>query len=198
MNTENLNQPVETKTNNDVATTIVDFLTDCGLEDADVHGYHLFLAFEFAYKPLPRFWRDFDMAALFKTISERFPDWPAAVQKRGLSVSEVFIEAEEVLRSNAFDEANAEMMMVLPRHTRPTERQAAADWICIELRRRKRKSELRLAEQLGKHCGEGALQELNCLECIADGTPFERLGTQVARYWRNQRLNERQKVCDNA
>jgi hypothetical protein len=185
MSTENLDQPANAKTNVDVAT-------DCGLEDADVHGYHVSLALEYAYKPAPRFWRDFDVATLFKTISRRFPDWPAAVQEHGLNVSEVFIEIEDALHTKAFDEANAEMMMDLPKHARPTERESAADWICAELRKRKRKTALRFAVQQGRHCGEGALQELDCLERAAAGVKFERLGTQVARHWRRQALKKRE------
>jgi hypothetical protein len=186
-------QQAATNTHNEVAKTIVDFMSDCGLRDADVNAGHLFLAFEFAYRPLPRFWRDFDLPALMAAISERFPNWRSAVQKPDRSADDVLREVEELLHSNAFDEANAEMMMGLPTHARPTERQEAADWICGELRKRKLRAELRFAERLGKRCGEGALQELLCLECAENGVEFERLGTEVARHWRSQRLAERPK-----
>ncbi|WP_147309959.1 hypothetical protein [Paraburkholderia sp. BL6669N2] len=187
------NQQAATKTHNEVAKTIVDFMSDCGLGDADVNAGHLFFAFEFAYRPLPRFWRDFDMPALVEAISERFPNWRSAVQEPDWSADDVLREVEEFLHSNAFDEANAQMMMGLPTHARPTEWQEAADWICGELRKRKLGAELRFADRLGKRCGEGALQELRCLECIANGVAFERIGTSVARTWRNRVLAERQK-----
>jgi hypothetical protein len=192
----NIQQPIqqaEAKTGHEVAKAIVDFMADCGLEDADVNAGHLYFAFEFAYRPLPRFWRDFDMEALVEAISERFPNWRSAVEKPDWNADDVLREVEEVLRSNAFDEANAEMMMGVPKHARPTEWQAAADWICAELRKRKLEAELRFAERLGKRCGEGALQELHCLERIASGIEFERIGTSVARTWRNRVLAERQK-----
>jgi hypothetical protein len=198
MNIKEPNQQATSNTHNEVAKTIVDFMSDCGLVDADVNAGHLYLALEFAYKPLPRFWRDFDMPALVEAISERIPNWRSAVQKPDRSADDVLREVEEVLRSNAFDEANAEMMMGLPPHARPTERQAAADWIYTELSNQKLGAEPRFAERLGKHCGEGALQELYCLECIANGIEFERIGTSVARTWRNQALAERQKDSCNS
>lgn len=192
MSIKELNQQAATNTRNEVAKTIVDFMTDCGLGAADVNAGHLHLAFEFAYRPLPRFWRDFDMEALVEAISERFPDWRSAVQKPDRSADDVLREIEEILHSNAFDEANAEMMLSVPEQARPTDRVAAADWICAELRRRKLGAELKFAERLGKDCGEGALQELHCLESAANGVEFERLGTEIARVWRSRVLAERQ------
>ncbi|SPB14871.1 hypothetical protein NOV72_02102 [Caballeronia novacaledonica] len=198
MSTIEPNQQAATNTHNEVAKAIIDFMTDCGLGDAHVNAGHLFLAFEFAYRPLPRFWRDFDMPALVEAISERFPDWRSAVQKPNWSADDVLREVQEILHSNAFDEANAEMMLGVAEEARPTEWQAAADWICEELRKRKLGAELRFAERLGKRCGEGALQELHCLECIANGVEFERIGTSVARTWRNRVLAERQTDGCNA
>ncbi|RKR36215.1 hypothetical protein [Paraburkholderia sp. BL17N1] len=192
------NQKPGTNTRNEVANAIVDFMSDCGLRDADVNAGHLFLAFEFAYRPLPRFWREFDFPALVEAITERFPNWRSAVQKPDRNADDALREVEEILHSNAFDEANAEMMMRLPTHARPTEWQEAADWICEELRKRKLGAELSFAERLGKRCGEGALQELHCLERIANGVSFERIGTGVARTWRNRALAERQKDGCNA
>jgi hypothetical protein len=198
MNIKEPNQQATSNTHNEVAKTIVDFMSDCGLVDADVNAGHLYLALEFAYKPLPRFWRDFDMPALVEAISERIPNWRSAVQKPDRSADDVLREVEEVLRSNAFDEANAEMMMGVPKHARPTEWQAAADWICAELRKRKLEAELRFAERLGKRCGEGALQELHCLERAANGVEYERIGARVARHWRSRVLAERQNGDQNA
>ncbi|WP_288831007.1 hypothetical protein [uncultured Paraburkholderia sp.] len=62
------NRQATSNTQNEVARTIVDFMTDCGLRDADMNAGHMHLAFQFAYGPLPRFWRDFDMAALIGVI----------------------------------------------------------------------------------------------------------------------------------
>ncbi|WP_250435498.1 hypothetical protein [Caballeronia sp. ATUFL_F2_KS9A] len=187
------NQQAATNNFQEVARTIVAFMMDCGLRDADVNAGSLGLAFEYAYRPLPRFWRDFDLTALVEAISERFPDWRAAVQKPDRTAEDVLREVREILQCHAFDEANAEMMMGVPKEARPTEWQAAADWICKELRKQKLGAELEFALQDGNRCGEGALQELHCLECAANGLEFERIGTSVARTWRNRVLAERQK-----
>ncbi|WMY10903.1 hypothetical protein [Paraburkholderia phenoliruptrix] len=193
MSTEEPNQRAATNAHNEVAKTIVDFMTDCGLRDADVNAGNLSLAFEYAYRPLPRFWRDFDLTALVAALSERFPVWRSAVQKPDRTAEDVLREVQEILYCHAFDEANAEMLISLPKPARPTEREVASSWICAELRKRKLDAELRFAQRDGERCGEGALQELHCLECATNGVEFERLGTQVARTWRNRVLAERQK-----
>jgi hypothetical protein len=193
MSTTELSQQTATNNFHEVARTIVEFMTDCGLQDAGVNAGHLSLAFEYAYRPLPRFWRDFDLTALVEAISERFPNWPSAVQKPDRTADDVLREVAEILHCHAFDEANAEMIVALPKHARPMEREAASRWIRAELRKRKLGAELRFAQREGERCGEGALQELHCLECAANGVEFERIGTSVARAWRNRALAERQK-----
>jgi hypothetical protein len=90
------------------------------------------------------------------------------------------------------------MMMALPQKYRPTDNEAASAWIRAELRRRNLDAELRFAERDGMRSGEGALQELHCLERAARGIDFERVGTSVARTWRNRVLAERQKDGCNA
>ncbi|MEN8503606.1 MULTISPECIES: hypothetical protein [Paraburkholderia] len=198
MNIVEPNQQAATNNFHEVARTIVDFMTDCGLRDADVNAGNLNLAFEYAYRPLPRFWRDFDMATLVETLSERFPKWRSAVQRPDWTADDVLGELHEILHCHAFDEANAEMMMALPQQARPTDREAASAWICEELRRRNLDVELERAERDGMRCGEGALQELHCLECAASGIEFERIGTSVARTWRNRVLAERRNDGCNA
>jgi len=192
------NQQAATNNFQEVARTIVDFMTDCGLRDAELNAGNLNLAIQYAYRPLPRFWRDFDILALVEAISERFPDWRSSVQKPDRSADDVLHEVQEGLHCHAFDEANAEMLMALPKHARPTEREAASSWICAELRKRNLEAELEFALRDGNRCGEGALQELHCLECAANGVEFERIGTNVARTWRNRVLAERQKDGCNA
>jgi hypothetical protein len=198
MNTQEPNQRVETKAGNEVAKAIVEFMADCGLGATDVSAFNVGLALEYVYRPLPRFWRDFDMAALVDAISERFPEWRSAVQKPDWTGDDELREVEEILHCHAFDEANAEMMMALPEQARPTDDEAASDWIRAELRERKLEAELRFAERDGNRCGVGALQELHCLESAANGVEFERLGTGVARHWRKQVLAESQNGGKNA
>jgi hypothetical protein len=97
-------------------------------------------------------------------------------------------EVKELLACHAFDEANAEMMMALPLEARPQDREKASEWIISELRKRNLKRELRYAQRDGNRCGEGALENLHCVERAALGIVCERLGTQVARSIRNRCL----------
>jgi hypothetical protein len=172
----------------EVAKTVVDFMVDCKWKDSDVNASHLHLAFEYAYQPLPRFWRDFDLATVVEAVSESFPEWRSAAQARKQTAEEVLREVEEVLHMNAADEANAELLMALPPRVRPTDEQAAADWICAELEKRGLESELRFAERDGWRCGERALEVAHSLEQATLGIAYERLGTQTARMVRDQIL----------
>src|SRR5690349_7386143 len=52
MSTTELSQQTATNNFHEVARTIVEFMTDCGLQDAGVNAGHLSLAFEYAYRPL--------------------------------------------------------------------------------------------------------------------------------------------------
>jgi hypothetical protein len=193
MSTTELSQQTATKNFHEVARTIVEFMTDCGLQDADVNAGNLSLAFEYGYRPLPTFWRDFDLTALLEAMSERFPNWRSAVQRRDQTAEEVLRQVQEILHCHAFDEANAEMLMALPKHARPTDSEAASRWIRAELLKRKLEAELRFAQRDGNRCGGAALQELHCLECAANDVEFERIGTGVARTWRNRALAERKR-----
>ncbi|REG49089.1 hypothetical protein B0G80_5419 [Paraburkholderia sp. BL6669N2] len=172
----------------EVANAVVEFMVDCGMNGDQVNVGNLCFAFEYAYRPLPRFWRDFDLKAVLEAITRQFPDWRATAVVRQQSVSDVLSEVEGVLATYAFDEANAEMMMALPLAARPRDREAASEWIFSELRKRNLQRELRYAQRDGNRCGEGALETLHCVERAALGIVYERLGTQVARSIRNCRL----------
>jgi hypothetical protein len=137
-----VNHQNATNTYTEVARTVVAFMVDCKWKDSDVNASTLHLAFEYAYQPLPRFWRDFDLVTVIEAVSECFPEWRPTVQARNQAAAEVLREVEEFLHMNAADEANAEIMMALPPQVRPTDEQAAADWICAELEKRGLDSEL--------------------------------------------------------
>lgn len=171
-----------------VANAVVEFMVDCGMNDDHVNVGNLCFAFEYAYRPLPRFWRDFDLKAVFEAITRQFPNWRAVAEGRQQLVDDVLREVEEVLACHAFDEANAEMMMALPLVARPGDREAATEWIFSELRKRKLEKELRFARRDGSRCGEGALEMLQCIEQAARGIEFERLGTKVARLIRSHHI----------
>ena len=80
-------------------------------------------------------------------------------------------EVKEVLRVNAFDDANAELIGALPVHERPVDWTSASEWICSEYRRKGQMAELAFAQRDGKRCGDGALDVLKCLEDTKAGKP---------------------------
>jgi hypothetical protein len=125
---------------------------------------------------------------VLEAITRRFPDWRAAAEARQQSVGDLLRELKEVLAAQAFDEANAEMMMALPLAARPQNRVAASEWIFSELRNRRLENELRFARRDGSRCGESALEILNCVENATRGIECLRLGTKVARLIRSRHL----------
>lgn len=60
-------------------------------------------AFEFSHRPLPQFWRDFNLAALVETISERFRDWRSSVQRPGRTADDVLRQVEAIFPDRAED-----------------------------------------------------------------------------------------------
>lgn len=188
MQTEEPKQQTTGITGMEVANAVVEYMVDCGMNDDHVNVGNLCFAFEYAYRPLPRFWRDFDLETIIAAITHQYPDWRVAVEARQQSVDDVLRELNDVLSAHAFDEANAEMMMALPSAARPQNRAAASEWIFSELRNRRLENELRFARRDGSRCGEGALEILQCIEQAKLGIEFARLGTQVARLVRIRHL----------
>lgn len=178
-----------TNTYNEVAKTVVSFIVDCGCDDADINPMQLALAFEYAYKPLPRFWRDFDLATVIGAVSERFPDWRSAVRTRNQTAEDTLREVEEFLRSNAFDEANAEMLMTLHLSERPMASHVAFDWILAALTEKGLTAEVEYAERDGYDCGTDALLALHRLEHAKQGTVIDRMGRLVALHYRHAAMN---------
>ncbi|WP_438452024.1 hypothetical protein, partial [Listeria monocytogenes] len=85
------------------------------------------------YRPHPRFWRDFDIATVVDAMSRRARNWREKLEKAGRSADALQRQLEETVRRNAFDEANAEMLMALPVPERPKTSHAAFDWILATL-----------------------------------------------------------------
>src|SRR5271170_731543 len=84
-------------TGKEVANAVVEFMVDCGMNDDHVNVGNLCFAFEYAYRPLPRFWRDFDLKAVFEAITRQFPNWRAVAEGRQQPGDDVLREVEEVL-----------------------------------------------------------------------------------------------------
>ncbi|EUC18722.1 hypothetical protein [Paraburkholderia hospita] len=170
---------------------LVAYLTDCQFSESQLNVGNLVMAVEAVYEPHPRFWRDLNLMCVFDAVARVFPDWTPSGRNAPRRATSLMRELEEVLKLNAFDEANAEMLGSLPKHKRPEDRLSAADWICAEYRRKGQTTELLFAQMDGKRCGEAALEVLRCIENARAGKPFERIGTAVARWYRESVLQRR-------
>ncbi|RAS29760.1 hypothetical protein [Paraburkholderia bryophila] len=170
---------------------LVDYITDCEFDESCLNKGNLEMAMEYCYQPHPRFWRDFSATIVADAVARLFPDWISAPGDANRSGNGLMREVREILRVNAFDEENAEMIAAVPMRERPADRVAASEWICGEYRRRGQISELEFAQRDGKRCGEGALIVLECVEKARAGIPFTRIGTRVARSYRDAMLDAR-------
>jgi len=170
---------------------LVAYLTDCQFSESQLNVGNLVMAVEAVYEPHPRFWRDLSLPCIADAIARVFPDWKRSERQTLRGVKSLMRDIEEVLEINAFDEANAEMLGSLPTHKRPPDRTAATDWICAEYRRKGETTRLPLAQMAGKRCGEAALEVLRCIEDARAGKPYERMGTTVARWYRESMVKER-------
>jgi hypothetical protein len=170
---------------------LVAYLTDCQFRESQLTVGNLVMAVEAVYEPHPRFWRD-SLTCVVDAIACVFPDRkPSKSKAPRRRAKSLMRDLEEVLELNAFDEANAEMLGVLPTHKRPADRTAAADWICAEYRRKGQMTESLVAQMDGKRCGEAALAVLRCIENARAGKPFERIGTAVAHWYRESVAKQR-------
>ncbi|SKC93246.1 hypothetical protein [Paraburkholderia hospita] len=171
---------------------LVAYLTDCQFRESQLTVGNVVMAVEAVYEPHPRFWRDFSLTCVVDAIARVFPDRkPSESKAPRRSAKSLMRDLEEILKLNAFDEANAEMLGALPTHKRPADRTAAADWICAEYRRKGQMTESMVAQIEGKRCGDAALEVLKCIENARAGKPFERIGTAVAHWYRESVVKQR-------
>ncbi|MGT2476495.1 hypothetical protein [Paraburkholderia terrae] len=190
MNTGGIRTPdrVHSKTVDALAA----YLTDCQFSESQLNVGNLVMAVDAIYEPRPRFWRDLSLTCVVDAIMRVFPGWKLGGRKDPhRRAKSVMWNLEEVLELNAFDEANAEMLGTLPRYERPDDRMSAANWIRAEYRRKGQMTESLLAQLDGKRCGEAALEALRCIENARAGKPYERVGTAVARWYRESVMKQR-------
>jgi hypothetical protein len=169
--------------------TMCAYMNDCSFDESHLTGNHIWLALEYAYQPHPRFWRDFDIATIVDAVSRRFPHWRAALEKAGKSADALLRQFEETVRSNAFYEANGEMLIALPVSERPTTSYAAFDWIVAALAAKGLTAELEMAERDGDDCGTESLLVLQRLEAAQRGIVVDRIGRFVALQYRQAAMN---------
>ncbi|WP_147309917.1 hypothetical protein [Paraburkholderia sp. BL6669N2] len=146
------------------------------------------------YKPLPRFWRDFELQPVIEAVARQYPTWRTAVARRDRSAQNVLRKLRKLLNRKALDEANAEMLMALPKLARPTTADVALEWICTELWDRGLNAKLRFAQWIGPDCGDEALEVVRCLEQAASGVEYVSPAAQFARQWRDQCVAKRHAV----
>lgn len=156
----------------EVAATVVAYMVDCGLKDIDVIAGEFHSALAHAYKPLPRFWRDFKLHPLISAISEQYPCWTSIPLRRDGNAQNVLRKVKKFVKRCAFDEANAEMLMALPTLARPRTAEDAMECICEQFIRAGFESELRIAQWIGLDCGEQALEVMRGLEHAAAGIEY--------------------------
>ncbi|MCM3754825.1 hypothetical protein M3665_23155 [Bacillus licheniformis] len=156
-------------------------MDDCDFDETHLTGNRLWLALEYAYRPHPRFWRDFDIATVVDAMSRRARNWREKLEKAGRSADALQRQLEETVRRNAFDEANAEMLMALPVPERPKTSHAAFDWILATLAEIGLTAELGFAERDGYDCGTDALLVLHRLQHAQRGCVFHANRAAVPR-----------------
>ncbi|WP_420211156.1 hypothetical protein ACN8ZM_25900 [Burkholderia aenigmatica] len=167
------------------------YMADCQFNELHLTSMCLSLALEYVYQPRPRFWQDFDLMYLVTAMTRCIPHWQIALEGTGRGVNELLRDVNEFLRLNAFDEANAEMLLTLPAHERPSDASSAFDWLCAQFARNGLETELEFARRDRDACGNHALEVLHCLEEAAQGRTVDRTGTLVARVYRDSVMERR-------
>lgn len=72
-----------------------------------------------------------------------------------------------------------------PRNTHPWDAESTTAWLCTEFAHKGLAGELEFALRDGDQLGERALEALSSLQVTQRGVVVERVGTSVARFYRN-------------
>lgn len=179
------------------ADALVGYLRDCKMKASDLVSMNLALALEYVYKPELRFWREFDISFVTDALDRYMPNWREGVSHTATNAADELVkETEDLLRLNAFDESNAERLLALPADARPSDSTSAFEWIHSELTRHGLHDDAAYAARDGYRCGETALEIIYCLEQAAQGLQSERLGTGVARFYRDAVMKDANPAAD--
>ncbi|MGT2476494.1 hypothetical protein [Paraburkholderia terrae] len=185
MNKQDIKLPATVDVHADTVNALLSYLADCHFDETHLTPMLLALALEYAYQPHSTFWRDLSTSVLEDAMSRHMPNWRTAPAMMHGGAESLFREVGKILRINAFDEANAEMLSTLPVAERPTTPSAAFAWMSGEFERKGLTAELEFARPDGDRCGEKALDALYCLEEAKRGVVVERTGTIVAKAYRD-------------
>ncbi|BEU27464.1 hypothetical protein [Paraburkholderia sp. 22B1P] len=185
MNESNTNPEATAGIHADTVTALLSYFADCRYDESHLTPMLLALALEYAYRPHPRFWRDFNVTTLVDAMSRHMPNWRTTATMTNGGADRLFREIEKILQINAFDESNGEMLLALPIEERPANPSTAFAWVTAELARRGLTAQVEFARPDGDRCGEKALDVLYCLEQAKRGIVVERTGTIVANAYRD-------------
>lgn len=178
-----------------VVDALYAYMVDCRFGEAHLNAISLSFALEYVYRPHQRFWRQFDLEYLVTAVTRCVPNWRAALERTSSGAADKLLrDVNEFLRVRAFDEANAEILMALPVHERPSDGASAFAWISGELLKKGLRTELDFARRDGNTCGEQALDALHCLEAAAAGRRVDRTGALVARVCRDAAMKHQTEV----
>lgn len=169
-----------------ITDALYEYMVDCHFGTSHLNAMCLSLAIEYAYQPQLRFWRDFKIEDLLAAVTRLLPDWDAGLDAQ-VKVR-MLEDVAEILRMNAFDEANAERLLALPAEERPTDAESAFTWIFRDLKRNGRLDELAYARRDGNKCGRHALDMARIISADEKWHPKIRTGTLVAAAYRDAAL----------
>lgn len=178
----------------EVANAMVAYMADCRFDQSHLNGGYIWLALEYSLRFHPRFWREFSITTIVDAVSRYFPNWRNILQEAGRTVDDFLNEFEEGIRVNAFDEANAELLLALPASQRPTNSDEAYAVISAMLAEKGTTAELNLGNRDADACGEDALHHLHRFTEAQQGRVAHRVAKYIAHVYRNEvmeRFNDR-------
>jgi hypothetical protein len=185
MNSRHIDFEGTNDTHAGTADALFSYMVDCRFTESHLTAGHLVLALEYAYQPRPRFWQDLSIAFVVDAVTRRFPNWLETLGATDDGPTDMLQGVQEFLRIEAFDEANAQKLLTLPKHLRPSDPASALTWLCAYFVSKGLWEELELAERDGNRCGSEALDVVFLLEQSDCGTIPCRTGTLVARAYRD-------------
>jgi hypothetical protein len=174
-----------------IVNALLSYMHDCGFDESHLTPMFLALTLEYVYQPHPRFWRDFNVTILIDALSRHMPNWRTTAGMRKGGADWLSQQVEMILRFNALDEANGEMILALPVEERPMTPSSAFAWISAELAKKGLAAQLEFARPDGERCGKNALDAVYCLEQAKLGNAVERTGTIVAKAYRDAVMKRR-------
>lgn len=183
MNTRHIEATADTHTG--TVDALLSFMVDCQFTEPYVTAGNIVLALEYVCQPRPRFWRDLRTAFVVDAVTRYFASWPSSSGAVVGASTGLLQDIEEFVLVNAFDEANAEKLLKLPKHLRPTDPASAFAWLRACFVKNEMWKELELAERDREHCAEQALELVYRLEQADRGAVFDRPGTLAARAYRD-------------